>query len=201
MLSRSPNLQVCLSRSRVLISNWAKRTLMKVLELSFGFDSPSFASCFFPCLRKLSLRGDSHGFDEAAVFKFLEAHATVEELVYYPIHLDVKLSPGSLPALKKIFSDHELTMSILRDTTVCRTAMESIGQISLGGNTMRNLEKLAGSALRALYIWRYDDIKMVHQVAKFFPNITVLEMLQFGVPKGEMDESIVCPSFIFALHL
>jgi hypothetical protein len=139
-------------------------------------------------------------FDETIVFKFLEAHATIEHLMYYPIRLETSLSPGSLPALKVVTSAHDFTMRILRDTTVCSRTMEGIGQICLGPNTMRDLEMIDGSELRSLHIWKYDDIQMVHQIAKLFPNITVLEMPRFGVPRGEMDESIVGPSFLVAFH-
>ena len=174
-----------------------------MLELSFGYDSPSFASCFFPHLRKLLLCGEirgCHSLDEGAIFGFLEKHPTIQELEYYPVVQQTRLSPGSLPALKQITSMHQFTMSILRDTTVSRRGMESIGQISLGPNTMLDLENIAnaGSKLRALYIWKYDNIRMVHQVAKLFPNIMLLEMPRLGLPKGEMDESIVL-SFLFAL--
>jgi hypothetical protein len=175
---------------------------LKVLELSFGYDSPSFASCFFPHLRKLLLHDElcrCHSFDQESVFKFLERHPTIEQLVYHPVVLETRLglSPGSLPALRQISSGHRFTMSILRDTTVSRREMEAIGQISLGPNTMQDLENIAtsGSKLWALDIWNYDDIRMVYRVAELFPNIRILKMSRFGVPRGEMDESTVCPSF------
>lgn len=174
MLSLSPNLQT--------------------LTLSFGYESPSFATCFFPHLRKLTLFGDLRGcqvFDAAAIIKFLEKHPTIEQLMYYPIRLpEAKFSPGFLPALKKIVSTHDFTMRILRDTTVCRRTMEAIGQISLGPNTLQDLEMIDGSKLQALHLWKYDNIETVHQVAKLFPKIKFLEMPRFGVPRGEMDELI-----------
>lgn len=121
--------------------------------------------------------------------------------MYYPIRLpEAKFSPGFLPALKKIVSTHDFTMRILRDTTVCRRTMEAIGQISLGPNTLQDLEMIDGSKLQALHLWKYDNIETVHQVAKLFPKIKFLEMPRFGVPRGEMDELIVRPS-ILAFHI
>jgi hypothetical protein len=171
---------------------------LEALTLFFGYDSPSFASCFFPHLRKLSLFGDMcrcRSFDDTAVYAFLEAHVTIEQLTYYPICREVGLSPGSLPALKEITSNHNFAMSILQDITFCSRKMESIGRISLDLDTMPVLEMIDGSELQSLHIQKYDDIQMVHQVAKLFPSITVLEIAQFGLG-GKMDESIVRPSFI-----
>jgi len=183
-------------RDSPLSSMLARSLDLQELTLSFGYDSPSFGSCFFPRLRKVMLHGEMRGvhldeeLDEEPVLKFLEAHPTIEELSWYPFNPHSFLSAGSLPALKEISSTHAFTMEILRDATVPNRAMESVAQISLGPRTMKDLAKIDGSKLRELYIWRYDQIQMVHQVAKLLPNVTVLSMPGFGIPRGETDETI-----------
>jgi hypothetical protein len=139
-------------------------------------------------------------FDEAIVFKFFEVHTTIERLMYYPIRLDARLAPGSLPALRDITSTHDFTMRILRDTSVCSRTMEGIGQISLAPDTMQDLQIIDGRELRCLHIWKYEDLKMIQQVSRLFPNITVLEMPRFGVPGAEIEELIVCLFVTITFH-
>lgn len=118
---------------------------------------------------------------EQEIFNFLKLHPTIEELTWLPMDPPPRLEPGFLPNLKRIYSSHSFTMSILRDPFVKRK-MECICQISIGPRTWQDLQSLDGKSVKELAIWRYDGMKTIEDLARVVPYVRILEIASFGIP-------------------
>ncbi|KAJ6608638.1 hypothetical protein B0H10DRAFT_521952 [Mycena sp. CBHHK59/15] len=133
LLSRSPNLQLAV-------------------------ESPIFASCRLPQLRKLNLT--LAGTHDINIIGFLEHHPTIEDLRWYPTNESLRLGHGSLPVLKRLITSHSFACSILSDPTVLSRAIECISQISIDETTLAILGAIETSHLRDLRIWRYPGLEL-----------------------------------------
>ncbi|TFK71233.1 hypothetical protein BDN72DRAFT_877295 [Pluteus cervinus] len=176
---------------------------LKDLRLSFSAASPIFMGCHFAQLRVLHL--DGIGYDtpqrEESILEFIQSHPTIEDLRWYPFDHATRPPIGFLPNLKRIVSSHSFAMGILRDKSVDRN-IESVSQISLWPNTLKDLENVNGNSMEELRIWRYEGMDSVEKLAKFFPNVKILEIPKFGLPTlHDESKDYTLDDYIFTCSL
>lgn len=144
----------------------------------------------FPALRKCVLFTESElnstpCIDESRV-RFIEAHPTIEELSYFPIR-DRSLSPGSLPALKRLKTTPNMTYSILSDCTVPPRAIEVLEWLVLDDRTLKVLHNIHSEKLWKLHISSFGSLDSLCRLGDLLPGVTWLHV----PPPTLKDYSIV----------
>ncbi|KAJ7702247.1 hypothetical protein B0H17DRAFT_137957 [Mycena rosella] len=181
MLLRSPNLQN--------------------LDICLPAALPIFAECRFSQLRRLHLVVSTGSIGEQVIAKFLEHHHTIESLHWYPKYeTTLRLSPGSLPILKRLITSPGFACSILSDLTVPNRAIECVSQLSVDERTLSILDSINTSQLRDLRVWRYAGLESINLVAQRFPQLTHLEIPKFGIPtRIDSDNDYTIDDYILTL--
>ncbi|PPR01821.1 hypothetical protein CVT24_001685 [Panaeolus cyanescens] len=159
-----------------------------------------FAELDFPSLERIVISevlryaspGGHQMETDRAIVDFLQRHATITDLVWYP--MDQRLEPprGILPNLRKIESTHHIVTRLLDDPTLTGAQarkMQTIGQISLGHRTMQLLGRIINKeALREIWTWRFERLENLHRIAVLFPELETLALEGFGISSGNMDD-------------
>jgi len=158
----------------------------RLQSLTFPMEFSALADCHFPCLRKLvlTLQAGTTSRIDASRARFIEAHPTIEDLQWFPVS-SVTLTPGSLPALRRLSTTAQLALSILSDQTDPPRPLEYIHGLYVNPETISGLEGVHGGTLRELRIAQYDDLQSLSKLAELFPALTSLETPSYAtLPDG-----------------
>lgn len=137
--------------------------------------------CSFPRLLILQLvlqSGATSAIDKTCA-RFIESHPTIEALRWYPIG-GITLSPGTLPALKRLSSTHDFVLAFLLDQTVPR-AIECLDGLFLNPDILRTLEIVDGSSMRKLRVAGYHCLRTLRGLMDVFPALTWLYLPPYGI--------------------
>ena len=144
--------------------------------------STLFTSCALTHLTKLHLYAESSSAaaalsSDTAMLDFIVAHPTIEDLKWYPRDERLEIPQGVLPKLRRLYTKDRIAKILLNDMSVSGSRkMEVISQISLGPNTVNLLQKLDGTNIQELHLWRFEDLEQIDGISGLFPNIKTIDI-------------------------
>lgn len=198
LLCSSPNLQVCVYLQRGKADGLREQTL----DIRLPNDgSHVFTSCLFPQLHRLNLNSTGSS-SEQEIVEFLQKHPSIEDLRWYPHNDTLRLGHGSLPNLKCLDTSSGIACAVLADPTVPSRAIECVSQLSLDDSTLAILDAIDTSQLRDIRVWRYAGLESIDHLAELFPNLTHLEIPNFGIPtrQDENNNYVIVGTRLLFLH-
>ncbi|KAJ7736521.1 hypothetical protein B0H14DRAFT_2993742 [Mycena olivaceomarginata] len=163
------------------------------------YGSHVFTSCLFPQLHRLNLNSTGSS-SEQEIVEFLQKHPSIEDLRWYPHNDTLRLGYGSLPNLKCLITSPGIACAVLADPTVPSRAIECVSQLSLDDSTLAILDAIDTSQLRDIRVWRYAGLESIDHLAELFPNLTHLEIPNFGIPtRQDENNNYVIDDYILTL--
>ncbi|KAF8991301.1 hypothetical protein BDQ17DRAFT_1370933 [Cyathus striatus] len=125
-----------------------------------------FKSFYFPHLRKLCMR-------HAGLVEIAEDEDH-HILSFLYAHLPLRTCNGRLE------TNPGLAYSLLRDNTIPQRKWETISPMVVFEQTMPILRKINGSRVKKLAIARFDSLELVDEISTLFPNVTHLDITDYG---------------------
>ncbi|KAJ7837082.1 hypothetical protein B0H14DRAFT_2792829 [Mycena olivaceomarginata] len=173
---------------------------LQTLDIRLPKDgSHVFTSCLFPQLHRLNLNSTGRS-SEQEIVEFLQKHPSIEDLRWYPHNDTLRLGYGSLPNLKCLITSPGIACAVLADPTVPSRAIECVSQLSLDDSTLAILDAIDTSQLRDIRVWRYAGLESIDHLAELFPNLTHLEIPNFGIPtRQDENNNYVIDDYILTL--
>lgn len=147
--------------------------------------------CRFPDLKRLTLlmnSGARRGID-ASRAAFIEAHPTIEDLCWYPLH-SLQMKPDALPAIKRLRTNSHL-LAALDEADGEPRAIECLDIAAMDPSALAELKCLDGKKLQKLKIYSYGDLQSVSSLAKKFPSINWLSVPTHRTPTPPSERAAV----------
>ena len=114
--------------------------------------------------------------------RFIEDHPTIEDLQWHPLRY-FNLAPGSLPAITRLDTTHDVAMSILLDPLP--RPLSCLHGLVADWITAELLKSTVAGTVQSLSLASYEHLHSVSRLADTFPGLTSLWAPPFATTRKD----------------